>query len=241
MNNLEAVRSELATRWINYHPEGSTARHIRDVSIGMIIGPTCVGKSTVIKEAVALDPEFSNPGGFTTRELRSTDAKTYRQLGTDEESLREFLAAVKRGEPVQYMVYDTGHIYGSESRDYQTPFSVLDTVYKSVENLRGIGFGSTSPIALAVHPDQYLRQLQARFGNDTSSQEVKTRLDEAVASLEWSLDQGNDISWVVNRHNRAQQAGREVIGLVRGYFDPLSSSRLTGERLLKKIKQFKNQ
>ncbi|HET7529158.1 MAG TPA: hypothetical protein VFJ84_02950 [Candidatus Saccharimonadales bacterium] len=240
MTQSEVIKAELAARWMAYRPQGETSRHIRDVSIGMIIGPTCVGKSTVIKEVVALDPEFSNPGGFTDRKLRPSDAKSYRQLRTDEESLGEFLEAVKRGEPVQYMVYDTGHIYGSEVRDYQTPFSVLDTVFRSVDNLRNVGFKSTTPIALSADPDQYVRQLRARFGNDFSSEEVTVRLNEAVMSLEWALEQKDDINWVLNRPDEADQAAREVIGLVRGYFEPLKSRRLSGERLLKRIKDIKN-
>ena len=183
------IKGELIRLQDTYVPAGETAGHISDISIGMIIGATCVGKSTVIRAVTEADPEFSNPGGFTTRQLRAADAKTYRQLDNSPESLAGFLKRVKTGEPVQYNVYDTGHIYGSEVQDYPTPYSVLDTQYKAVDNLRRAGFKAAVPIGVVAHPDQYVYQLRERFGPKLDSDDVQIRLSEAADSLKWLLDQ----------------------------------------------------
>lgn len=236
MTNPESIRQELKRLQDAYAPQGETATRIRDISIGMIIGPTCVGKSTIIKEVTEIDPEFSNPGGFTTRELRPTDAKSYRRLDGSRKSLSDFLERVKRGEPVQYNVYDTGHIYGSEIQDYPGPYSVLDTQYSAAANLARAGFRSAIPIAIAAHPDQYGRQLASRYP-DKAAADFKVRLYEAQKSLEWCLEQGEGIPWVINRPGNAEAAAREIIGLVRGYYEPLTSARTVGERLLKRVLQ----
>lgn len=221
----------------SYRPAERTAKHISAVTLGMIIGPTCVGKSTIIKEITALDPEFSVPGGFTTRELRSTDPKSYRHMDNNGRSLLNFLQRVKQGEPVQYYTYDTGHIYGSDAEDYPTPFSVLDTMYRSVNNLRQLGFKETAAIALTVSPKQYVRQLHTRFGRDLTSLDVKSRLVEAVKSLEWSLEEGDGVNWVINKHDQTEQTALEVIGIIRNQIKPNLNNRKMGEKLLKFLKQ----
>jgi guanylate kinase len=234
VRSAESIKEELRQLQDVYVPQGATAEHIRDISIGMIIGATCVGKSTIIKKVTEIDHEFSNPGGFTTRQLRPTDAKTYRHLDDSPESLANFLERVRRGEPVQYNIYDTGHTYGSETQDYPTPFSVLDTQYSAVKNLERAGFKSTKPIAVVVNPRQYRRQLRTRFPE--KSKDRTTRLKEGVLSLEWCLEHGDNIAWVINRHDDPESAAFQVIGLTRGYRRQEAGARLVGEKLLSKMK-----
>ena len=233
MRTAAQIKHELIELQGTYVPLGETADHIRDISIGLIIGATCVGKSTIIKTVTEIDNEFSNPGGFTTRQLRPSDAKTYRHLENSVESLSGFLDQVKNGEPVQYNVYDTGHIYGSAAQDYPTPFSVLDTQYSAAANLERAGFKKVQPIALVAEPAQYERQFKTRFGGTANEEERMIRLIEGQRSLEYCLEQGEDISWVVNRMGEAQAAAYEVIGLIRGYRRHSTTARIVGERLLK--------
>jgi len=237
MSTVAQIKRELLNLQDTYVPLGETADHIKDISIAMIIGATCVGKSTIIKTVTELDPDFSNPGGFTTRELRPTDAKSYRQLDNKPESLAGFLEQVKRGGPVQYNVYDTGHIYGSEVRDYTTPFSVLDTQYSAVKNLARAGFESTHPIAIVTPPEQYVSQLKDRFGPNPDKDDMKIRLAEGEKSLVFCLEQEDDVAWVINRSGDAKAAAFEVIGLTRAYRRESTGGRLIGERLLNKIRQ----
>ena len=237
MSTVARIKHQLIERQTSYVPLGETAEHIRDISIGLIIGATCVGKSTIIKTITDIDKEFSNPGGFTTRQLRPSDAKTYRHLENSAASLEGFLERVKNGEPVQYNVYDTGHIYGSEVQDYPTPFSVLDTQYSAVVNLERAGFKNVQPVALVTEPAQYERQIKTRFGGAANGEERLIRLKEGQKSLEYCLEQGEDISWVVNRIGEAQAAAYEVIGLVRGYRRQSTTAQIVGERLLKRVNE----
>ncbi|MBX4190664.1 hypothetical protein KW794_01110 [Candidatus Saccharibacteria bacterium] len=184
MATVEELVNRLTDLEQNYRPSGEVTEHIKLVSAVLLMGAVGVGKSTVIKHVAELDSEFSNPGGLTTRESRSTDAKTYRHIPHTPQGLTSILDQVEAGDLVQYKVHPSlKNVYGSEASDYTTPFTILDTMASAVDQIRGAGFKKVSEIALVTNPAQYVVQLVQRYGKGIYSWNVKNRLKESEDSL----------------------------------------------------------
>jgi len=224
-------------REISYTPGLHVTEELRRVTMVPLIGPFAVGKSVCMAKILEQEPDFGRVQSFTTRSRRNGEAKDeYRFLPQGEPALDWVAEEIKRRNLVQYAVHPTtGNIYGSDLRDYAKPYSMLDALYSAIEGLRRLPFKDMKEITMVAEPDEWIARSKERLGQVSDSEVVK-RIRESVSSLEWSLEQGDSISWICNRTNQLPEACQEVVGIARGLVDKNPANRLIGESLLKHVR-----
>lgn len=188
---------------------------LSDKTLVMIVGPTAVGKSSLMNEVVTLDADFARVSGFTTREQRSNDEPgLYRYLTNA--AARQL---IEHGEVVQFAIHPTtGDMYGTQPQDYPRRFNLLDTLSTVVGGMQSLPFKNTVTFSLTTDPSAWRNWLLARYpepGEDRTK-----RLREAAQSIEWSLAQTSQHFWLVNRPNDLRTTADELIAVVRSQSGP---------------------
>ena len=155
---------------------------LHDKTLVMLVGPSCIGKSSLMSEAVRQDTAYGRVSGFVTRAPRpDDDPGMYRYISKDEAARK-----IRDGETVQSAVSPTtGQIYGSEPQDYAATFNLLDTLANVVDELRLLPFERTVTISLTAPADDWRQWFLARYPKP--SEDAQKRLEEAKLSIEWSL------------------------------------------------------
>lgn len=183
--------------------------YLTDKVLVMIIGPTAIGKSTVMHEVTRSDSDFSYARSFTTRPQRSGESPTYRHI-----SLREAESLRDSGAAYTYLTHPTtGTVYGTDALTFVNAYTVLDTLSDTVDMYRSLPFARTVAISLTTDPEQWEDWLLQRF--PTPSKDRDQRLREARQSVLWSLGQSSGHSWVSNRPGKPALAAAEIIRIAR--------------------------
>jgi guanylate kinase len=220
-----------------YTPSQEVAEHIRPITAVPIIGPFCVGKTTLIGEVETKNPDFGHSQSFTDRHIRpGEDPDTYRWLARDRITYNEILNDMYEGKFVQIAVHPSSKtIYGSSVEDYQAPFTMLDTLSKAMDDIYRTGFGDVKPVGLVTPHNDWEPRLALR-AKQISDQEFKDRLKEAGQSLIWLLDQGPDFPWLVNADGRLSQTADKLVRVVKEADQTDRNNRKVGEGLLEYLK-----
>jgi guanylate kinase len=214
----------------------SLSQEAKDILATKVIVPI-VGISAIGKNALMLElqktPGFHQARGFTTRPKRSPDEDAYREHYTNV-ILEELLAATGDEELVQYAVHgQTGTVYGTMLKDYAGSFNIKDVLSTEVQGFRDIGFEEERTTAVVAEPEQW----QHRFNsNNFTNSERLARVKEGIGSLAWCLDQGTNISWLVNQDGRLQLAARQLMAIAYGRESPYPVTAMNiGARLYKHL------
>jgi guanylate kinase len=176
----------------------------------MVVGPTAIGKSTLMHAATQLDDRFSYCRTFTTRPKRDGEIETYRHITPEmAETIRS------SGNAITYFEHPTtGVIYGTDILSYPNDFNLLDTLSGTVDTYRSLPFKRTATISLTTDPANWETWLNERFPEP--SEERSKRLREALASIEWSLSQRTDHHWIVNVPGQSGQSAQTLISIALG-------------------------
>lgn len=182
---------------------------LAEKTLVMLVGPVATGKSTIIQAAAALDPAFSYVQSFTSRAQRDVNDNSYMFLPLDTvKQLHE------SGQTVTFIEHPTtGDLYGTTADSYSTEYSVLDTLFNTVQTYRGLPFKNTIVVSITTNPEAWKKFFHARFPYE--SEDGKMRLEEARLSTQWSLSQSNDHYWLVN-DGSPEDVARKLIAIARG-------------------------
>jgi guanylate kinase len=176
----------------------------------MIVGPTAIGKSTLMNHVMEMDRDFGRVSGFTSRPARENDEPgMYRYVTADEASV-----IANSAETIQYVLHPTtGIMYGTQVQDYPAKYNLLDTLSDVVEELRDLPFRRTTTISLTTDAESWERWLHDRY--PVPSLERKKRLQEAINSIEWSLRQTSNHHWIINRPDKIDDVANQLILAVK--------------------------
>ena len=185
---------------------------LADKTLVMIVGPTSVGKSSLMNEVVSLNGDFARVSGFTTRQKRQNDEPgLYRYVNESEAQ-----AIIASPDLIQYAINPANNkLYGTTAMDYPGRMNLQDTLSGAVAFYRSVPFKRHVVISLCAEVDAWTEWLNARYPEPGI--ERRNRLKEAVASIEWSLAQDDDHLWLVNRRNELPKTARHLIDLVEGH------------------------
>lgn len=229
---MQSLIESLKQHEAGYMPtDQETLLRLQNVELAVLIGPAAVGKSTLIDAATDLDEDFTRSVGFTTRPMRPGEpADQYDFMDHTQENLEKILEQVQNGKPVQFKIHpETGFVYGSELHSYASPYVLIDIMSSAVGEVRKLPFRSMNELSVVCEPSSW----DARFmSRQSKPKEAKDRLAEGIASLEWSLDQGADMTWIDNSSEDVYEIAANVISIVRGEQEPDQGARTVGERLL---------
>lgn len=179
---------------------------LRTKTLIMLVGPSAIGKSTVIDATSQSHPEFSAVKSFTTRPKRIDETSNYTFIDTDTaQRFRE------DGSAITYFEHPTTqYIYGTTNESYSTAYNLLDTLSGSVEAYRNLPFQRTVTISLVTDANTWRQWFLMRYPERTD--EATRRLQEARLSLEWSLNE-RDTFWVVNTPNNLNAPVAQIISI----------------------------
>lgn len=237
MSSIRSITDTLGVMSARYETSDTVKRILGEKELVPLIGPFASGKTALMRAAEELDPNFGRVRSFTTRARRSGEGDdAYTFLPHNRETLRRVLSQATVRELVQFVVHPTtGYVYGSTVDSYSTTYSMLDTMPSSLPGLVTLPFRSIKKVAVAVPPDVWEGRMTERLRDDNPDG-IRKRLAEGVANITWSLDQGDDLAWVVNGARDIRDTAHNMINVVRGVQGVDKSARTIADGLLTRMR-----
>lgn len=181
-----------------YQPNSTIRTTLANKSVVAVVGATCMGKNTVMQAAIDQDPNLAPIGRITSREPRSDDpAGLYTYIPGTDEGLATAFAQIQRGEWVNYAVNTYANLlYGSGPASYPASWNLGDIFASAIPSMRNIGFKQVLAVSIVCEPELWVQRVAERF--PAGHPQRRARIEEAIASLEWSLAQTTGHYWVAN-------------------------------------------
>ena len=196
----------------------------------MLVAPSAMGKSTIMRRLVDIDERFGPVSGFTSRKPRyNDDPRLYRYVSQSEAE-----RLTHSDDIVQYAVHPTtGAIYGSMTQDYPAEYNVLDTLYSVVAELREAPFADTYTFSLVAPANIWKTRFLQRYPERTD--EADKRLRESADSLRWSM-QDTQTRWLLN-NSTLDAVCKRLITLVDDPADPGDDGESYADAILQTIER----
>lgn len=190
-----------------YRPSAEVQQVIGNVTIGLLIGPSGIGKSYLIDRCIELDPDtFSVAGSLTTREKRGNDPDNYRT----NISLDEMRENVQNRELVQYGIMGR-NVYATDVKSYGTDYVLLPALASSVELLERVGFKKVVPIGIVATAQAWRTHGLAERENDPR---FEARLAEAQESMKWLRQHRDKVPLVINDFENPEKSAMKIADIV---------------------------
>lgn len=203
-------------KWVNklaqqYAPSAKTKERLSQVDLVAIVGPTGVGKSTIIK---ALNLPFVMSD---VSRLRRPDEKNGKNYHFRDDYL-QIIDEIKCGEYVQFYVSEYGEFYGTRIDSYpKAGLCSMAIVAQLISDFKTKGFRSIKQIY--VMPPSYVEWMR-RIGG-VRSLELGGRINEARRSILLGQSQAADYNFVLN--DTLDLAVRDVWHIIKG--EPVDEHR----------------
>lgn len=180
---------------------------LAEKTLVMIVGPSAIGKSTLMDRMTRISADFAYVRSFTTRLPRAGERSHYDFIS------REAAEQLQHDhQTITCVEHPATHdLYGTTARSYPGRYNLLDTLSGSVMGYRKLPFKRTVTIAVTAPIDQWQQWFIDRYPEPNS--EARKRLDEAVLSIEWSLGDP-ETHWVTNQEGALDQTARAIINAV---------------------------
>lgn len=173
----------------------------------MIVGPSAIGKSTLMNEVVRQHPEFSYVRSFTTRAKRAGEESHY-----DFIDKTTALGLKESGKTVTFFEHPTtGDIYGTTAASFPNRYNLLDTLSDTVAQYSLLPFKQAVTITLTAQPAEWQAWFLERYPAQTA--EATKRLAEASLSINWSLNHP-ETYWLENPANKIAETAAKLIDIV---------------------------
>lgn len=236
-SELDPLVREIDLQSQDYQPSPEAAEVLGQTTFVPIIGPFAVGKTTLMNAVEQKDERFGRVVSFTTRPQRTGEyIGTYHFLPHNAPTLTKLQGLFGSSNLVEMVVHEqTSYVYGSDTSTYTKPYSMLDTLSSVAEHLSSLPFKEVKLIGLVAPPRDWWSRIAER---QETAESRKQRCAEAITSLEWLLDHGDDISWVLNPNDGLEAATAELIAAAQGERTG-TQYRMYGELLLGFINELK--
>ena len=170
-----------------YRPAPQVLDRLRHVTLAGVVGPTAVGKSTIIAAALAREPRVHYFITHTSREPRPGEREGVDYYFEPRAAMETKMAA---GEYVQVAPSVFGDLYATEPGDYSpTGVTIGAIISQAMPAFRALPFKRVRSI-FVVPPDYATWQQRIRAHNFSPAQ-LPGRLAEAERSLVYALEDEN--------------------------------------------------
>jgi len=181
---LEQRLKQLTDDRDNY--EGLADESLKNKHLAMLLGPSAVGKSTIIghilSQALERGVLAAEPGTSTTRKGRPSDPSSYH---TDI-SREKIIEMIEQRKPINWSPSPTGEIYATLPEDFYAPYNFMACLPDSVPMLQAAGFKTTS-FYIATSANSWYSQLEKdrmyQEDGKTFRPDFGQRMTEAMDSI----------------------------------------------------------
>ena len=172
----------------SYRPSKSVLSQLSQVDLIAIVGPTGVGKTTIIEK---LDLPYVKSD--VTRPRRPDEKNSH--VYTFRDDYEQIINELENGEFVQYYVSKFDEFYGTHSNAYPPSGKAsMAVIAQLVDSFMNLGFRSVTPIY--IMPPSYAEWMR-RVG-DVRADELPGRIDEAVTSMIYAREHDSQFHFVLN-------------------------------------------
>lgn len=199
-----------------YEPNDEVKQRLAQVDLLAIVGPTGVGKTTIINQ-LNIPPVLSD----VTRELRP-DEKDGQNYHFRKDYL-QILNEIKAGEFAQFVVSDSGDFYGTHIDAYpKNGWCVMAIFATAIPSFRKLGFQKVLPVY--IMPPNYVEWMH-RVG-ELRTGDLDARIAESVVSIKTALADGG-YEFVLN--DNLDSAVADVSAIMNGGLADAHRSNLARE------------
>jgi guanylate kinase len=227
---IEAIRTSEKT----YQPSLRTVETLKQKTLVMLVGPVAIGKSYLIGQVSAIDPEFKQVSVFTTRDQRpDDDPALFRILPHTNKTLFEIQNKIQQGDLVQFTVHPTtGRIYGTEPQNFSVRYNLLPMLASAIDDRIQKPFARAHILFIVARPEIWKRWLDTRY--PVKSEERTKRIQEAIISLKWALaeNQPYHITWIENSVENPERTIEDITNIVKYNQQDTDSARDYGRQML---------
>lgn len=216
----------------NHHLNDKVLKYLSNKNLVLLVGPSSVGKTMLMQQVVKLNSDFNIASGFTTRPLRKDeDPSTYRFLPNTPIQKQQIVNQIASGELLQFAVHpQTRYLYGTSFKDYSAKYNLLDVLSNEVYNFQTIGFATCRTIMIIAEPEEWQDRFTTR---NFSRDETYKRIKEGIASLNWGLENQDNIHWIHNTTSNFELVAKDIIAIAKGQEYKKDESAInTANRLL---------
>jgi len=209
-----------------YKPNDDVLDKLRGISLTAVVGPTAVGKSTVMRAAIKQDPSLRYVVFTTSRPPRPQEKD-----GVDYhfKTREEMEARIVKGEYVNVAPEVLGGLYASAPEDFTTEgVSITAVLAATVPTFRKLPFQNVRVIYILPPDWQTWHERIERHG--FTPEQFERRMSEAKQSLEFGL-QDHDTHFLISRAN--DPGVEDFIRLARG--EPPTTRQWQDQQLAREI------
>jgi len=200
----------------NYHSNYQVKLALGEKIISMIIGPTAVGKSTIIQEVLNTDSDWNVAGTITTRERRDSDPNNY-LTSTDGITCENLIGQIYSGDLINYSIHPGGDIYAYSPYSFGAKYNLTPLTTPSIGIMKTAGFERAETSFIYAKPEDWELFIKDRL----SDSKIDARLEEAATSLRYGLNNARSLHIIENTRGREglRKSAQKIIEITLGNTD----------------------
>lgn len=172
----------------SYKPSEEVLSQLSNVDLIAIVGPTGVGKTTIIEK---LGVPFVKSDVTRPKRPNEKDNHTYNFI----DDYEELASQLENGEFVQFYVSDYNEFYGTHKSAYpESGKASMAIIAQLIEPFSQLGFKSLTSIY--IMPPSYAEWMR-RIG-DMRAEELNGRIIEAKTSINYAKDHEENFHFILN-------------------------------------------
>jgi guanylate kinase len=222
-----------------YLPNADVAAQIAGKTLICFVGASCMGKNTIMDGLDELDAQYGIAHTITSRVPRTTDEPgRYTYYEHSDQGLATLLGRIENREILQYAIIPGSlSVRTSEALDYPYRYNLGDILSIAIPTYRQLGFGRLDILSIISEPEGWQRRFNERF--PLGHPDRNARLDEAIISLTWSLEQPPaSTTWIINHEGNPQAAiGAANQAIMHNVMSNQSEARNMAEACLSLIRK----
>jgi len=186
-----------------YKPSEETTNSLGNLDLYAIVGPTGVGKSTIV-EHLGLPSIMSDVSRDKRPEEKNNKNYHFRS------DYLKVIDEIKRGEYVQFLIGKNAEFYGTRKSSYpEEGACVMPIVADQVSHFKSLGFRSVTP--LYIMPPSYVEWMR-RIGG-VRTKDLLSRISEARDSMKIAQE-NDDFTFILN--DTIEQAVSDISDVING-------------------------